>query len=285
MLVIVVNKLGGLHEAAAIWDRLPPGHSNPLAPPYTIWFVLTFLVLNFLSYNGGTWNLATRFIAQSSEKNAKKSVRLSALLYLIWPFILFYPMWCCPLLFPGLENPEQSYAIMARELLPAGLVGLVLASMFANTLTMTSSDSNTITAVLSRDVIPVIFRGKVGNNRVPLRIARIISFTFILVTIIIALNASTFGGVLGLIISWFAALLGPVAIPMVLGILPVFNKMDYRAALAAIGTGFITFVVTKSLVTIPLAAEIGSPVAVAFISYCLWGLLFSGRTLKKKNHV
>ena len=174
---------------------------------------------------------------------------------------------------------------MARELLPAGLVGLVLASMFANTLTMTSSDSKTVTAVLSRDVIPVIFRGKAGTNRVILRIARIISFIFILVTIIIALNASSFGGVLGLIISWFAALLGPVAIPMVLGILPVFNKMEYRAALVAIGTGFITFVVTKNLVTIPLAAEIGSPVAVAFISYCLGGLLFSGRTSKKINHV
>lgn len=173
---------------------------------------------------------------------------------------------------------------MARELLPAGLTGLVLASLFANTLTMTSSDSNTITAVLSRDVIPVIFRGMIRNNRVPLRIARIISFSFILVTIIIAMNASSFGGVLGLIISWFAALLGPVAVPMVLGILPAFHRMDYRAALAAIGSGFITFVVVKYLVTVPLAAEIGSPVAVAFASYCLSGLIFSVVPRNKKNY-
>jgi Na+/proline symporter len=178
-----------------------------------------------------------------------------------------------------MENPENSYAMLALEFLPNGLIGLVLASMFANTLTMTSSDANTITAVLSRDIIPFLFPGRRERIRT-LRVIRITSASFLGMTIVIALNADYFGGVLGLIISWFAALIGPVSIPMMMGLLPAFNRMDHRAALLSIGTGFLTFVITKFLVEVPLAAEIGSPVAVAFIVYCLVGLL-TGKTKKE----
>ncbi len=162
--------------------------------------------------------------------------------------------------------------LLALEFLPAGLVGLVLASMFANTLTMTSSDANTITAVLSRDIIPYLFPTR--ENRIKtLRVIRITSVVFLGVTIIIALNADTFGGVLGLIISWFAALIGPVAVPMMLGLLPAFDRMDHRAALLSIGAGFLTFVITKFILEVPLATEIGSPVVITFIVYCLTGLI------------
>lgn len=271
MLVVVVISLGGVEEALHVWERLPAGHTDPFPKPYTPWFVATFLVLNFLSYNGGTWNLATRFIAQSSPESVRKSARLSALLYLFWPLVLFFPMWCTPLFFPGMEDPENSYARLAMEFLPAGLVGLVLASMFANTLTMTSSDANTITAVLSRDIIPYLFPSRENRIRT-LRVIRWTSVGFLALTMVIAINADAFGGVLGLIISWFAALLGPVAIPMMLGLLPAFSRMDHRAALLSIGAGFLTFVITKFILEVPLAAEIGSPVIVAFLVFCITGL-------------
>ncbi len=280
MLVVVVAELGGVHEALHVWERLPEGHTNPFPAPYTIWFALTFLVLNFLSYNGGTWNLATRFISQPSPESVTKSARLSAMLYLLWPLVLFFPMWCTPLFFPGLENPEGAYAKLALEFLPAGLVGLVLASMFANTLTMTSSDANAITAVLNRDILPFLFPKQVNKIKT-LRVVRTTSVSFLLMTIVLALNADTFGGVLGLLISWFAALMGPVSIPMMLGLLPAFRRMDHRAALLSIGAGFITFVITKFIVDVPLAAEIGSPVLVTFIVYCLTGLLLGQKDAKK----
>ncbi len=271
MLVVVVLELGGVNEAMHVWEKLPAGHTKAFPEPYTVWFAITFLILNFLSYNGGTWNLASRFISQPSEKSVRKSARLSAILYLVWPLVLFFPMWCTPLFFPGMEDPENSYARLALEFLPPGLVGLVLASMFANTLTMTSSDANTITAVLNRDIIPYLFPRREQGIRT-LRVVRLTSVSFMALTIIIALNADTFGGVLGLLISWFAALLGPVMVPMMLGLLPAFKRMDHRAALLSIGAGFLTFVVTKFLLDVSLAAEIGSPVVVTFIIYCLVGL-------------
>ena len=272
MLVVVVMELGGVNEALHIWERLPDSHTDPFPEPYTIWFFITFLILNFLSYNGATWNLATRFISQPSPESVRKSARLSAMLYLLWPLVLFFPMWCTPIFFPGMEDPETSYARLALEFLPAGLVGLVLASMFANTLTMTSSDANTITAVLNRDIIPFLLPNRRDRIRT-LKVIRLTSVTFLALTIVIALNADTFGGVLGLLISWFAALIGPVSIPMMLGLLPVFNRVDHRAALLSIGSGFLAFVITKFILDVSLATEIGSPVVITFIVYCVVGLL------------
>ena len=68
-------------------------------------------------------------------------------------------------------------------------------------------------------------------------------------------------------------MIGPVSIPMMLGLLPAFNRMDHRAALLSIGAGFLTFVMTKFILDFPLAAEIGSPVVVTFVVYCVTGLL------------
>jgi SSS family solute:Na+ symporter len=61
----------------------------------------------------------------------------------------------------------------------------------------------------------------------------------------IALTADSFGGVLGLIILWFGALVGPIAIPMLLGMLPAFRRCGPTAALTSWAAGLIVFVLVK----------------------------------------
>lgn len=48
---------------------------------------------------------------------------------------------------PGLEKPEQVYALMAQDLLPAGLIGLTVAGMLSHAMAMASSDANAVSAV------------------------------------------------------------------------------------------------------------------------------------------
>ncbi|MFC2116406.1 hypothetical protein ACFLTU_08010 [Bacteroidota bacterium] len=78
MFVIVVLKLGGVSSIFGIWDRLPPANSHLFNSPYTVWFALAFLLINFFSYNGGTWNLATRFISARNAREAKPGMYDSA---------------------------------------------------------------------------------------------------------------------------------------------------------------------------------------------------------------
>lgn len=275
MFIMILIQLGdGVSGIFTMWDRLPEAHSQPFNSPYTASFAMAFLVINFFSYSGGTWNLATRFISSQSGKEAQKAAMFSSLLYLIWPLILLFPMFAAPIFLPDLANPEQSYSLMAMEFLPAGLLGLLVASLFSNTLSMTASDANTISSVITRDILPILDkRIKLFSSQRMLIIARTTTFSFILLTIIIAFNSERFGGVIGLLITWFAALLGPIAIPMILGLLPVFRRSDSRAAIFSIFGGLATFAVLKFAVEVPLSLEMAGPLLSSLVIYIGYALL------------
>ncbi len=271
MFVLVVNRLGGLDAVTGIWNRLPTEHSQLFNDPYTAGFVGVMFFLYFLSYNGGSWSLATRYISSPNEKDASKAARLSGTLYLIWPLILFFPMWAAPVILPGLADPDESYGWLMVNILPQGMIGLVIASLFAATMGMTSSDVNTIAAVITRDILPVVSR-RFRNDAHSLRTARITTFLFTLATLSIALNYERFGGVLGLIVNWFAALLGPTAMPLLFGLLPVFKSCGPVAAISSIVAGLMTFVITKDMNLSSLALEVGLPTIVSAVVFIGVGL-------------
>lgn len=274
MFIATLEFLGGADSILTLWDRLPEGNRHLFNDPYGVGFALVFLFINFLSYNGGQLNLATRYISSPSEQQASKAARLSGILYLIWPLILFFPLWAAPLMLPDIADPTESYGLLTMKLLPSGLVGLVIASLFANTMSMTSSDINTISAVITRDILPAVSK-KFSHEKTSLAIARITTFVFTTLTILIAFQYEKFGGVLGLIISWFGALVGPIAIPLLFGVIPAFRSCGVAAAISSIAAGLVTFVITKN-VELPLALEVGLPVIVSAIVYISVGLLAKG---------
>lgn len=276
MLVMVLIKLGdGVNGIFSMWDRLPPAHSQIFNDPYTPLFVFAIMFISFFSYSGGTWHLATRFISSSSGTEARKAAILSTLLYFIWPLVLFFPMFAAPIFIKDIAEPTEAYSLMAMQFLPPGMVGLLLASMFANTLSMTSADANTISAVITRDILPFFFKKLSSfNSKKQLMVARVTTLVFILITIIIAIQSKSFGGVFGLIIAWFAALIGPISIPMILGLLPAFKHSGSRAAMISIFGGLIAFVYTKLSMDISLGVQVAAPAIISFILYVSIGLLY-----------
>lgn len=283
MLIAVLSHLGGFSALWMIWSQLPPSHAHAFVAPYTPMFAAVFLMINTLSYNGGTWNLAQRFIASPTGKQAEKAALLSAGLYLFWPLVLLFPMWAAPLLLPHIADPAESYALIVRMLLPHGLVGLVLAGLFAHTMAMTSSDANAVSAVVVRDILPTLRRDHLRlSDASQLLAGRIFTFIFLALSMVIAIFADNFGGVLGLLILWFAALLGPIAIPMLLGMLLPFRRCGPSAALTAWTGGVLTFVLVKFVFPsrisslagdMTTAISVGGPVVAAMILYLAVGLL------------
>ncbi|MFI9553105.1 sodium:solute symporter family protein [Nonomuraea endophytica] len=279
LFVAVLAKLGGVPAIWTLWDRLPEGHGQPFNGSYTMAFVMVYLLINTLSYNGGTWNLAQRFIAAPDGASARRAALLSAGLYLVWPLVLFFPMWAAPVLLPGLAQPDQSYALLTQSLLPSGLIGLVLAGMFAHTMAMTSSDANAISSVVIRDIVPAVWK-RAGHlsSATELLAGRVATFLFIALSMGIALTADSFGGVLGLIILWFGALVGPIAIPMLLGMLPAFRRCGPFAAIASWATGLVVFALVKYVVVVPRWMEVGGPVLCSLAVFVLIGLLLPWRS-------
>jgi SSS family solute:Na+ symporter len=281
MFVVVLYRLGGVSAVSGMWQHLPPSHRQLFHGQYTPGFALTYLLVNLLSYNGGTWSLAQRFMASPDPASARRSALLSALLYVVWPVVLFYPMWAAPLLLPGIAHPEDSYAILAQRLLPHGLVGLVLAGLFAHSMAMTSSDANAVSAVIVRDIAPIILPETwLENEKKQLTAGRVCTFCFLAGSMVIALLANHMGGVLGLILLWYGALVGPVAVPMMLGMLPVFQRCGAFSAIASWISGIATFAALRLLApssidghTGSLMLSIGGPVSVSLFVYLASGLL------------
>jgi len=279
----VLAAIDGVPTLWTMWDKLPEGNSDPFNGQYTLLFVMVYLLINTLSYNGGTWNLAQRFIASPTGSTARRAALLSAGLYLVWPLVMFVPMWAAPILLPGLEDPQQSYALLAQELLPVGLVGLVLAGLFSHTMAMTGSDANAIASVVTRDILPAVWkRGRVMDTKTELVVGRISVFTFIALSMVIALTADSFGGVIGLIILWFGGLVGPIAIPVLLGMLPAFKRCGPLAAITSWAVGLAVFVLTRYVFDGQIAelapdqvtaVSVGGPVLCSIVTFILIGFI------------
>ena len=287
MLVAVLHRLGGVSFLWTMWKCLPPDHLKPFHGDYTVVFAATYFFVNLLSYNGGSWSLAQRFLASSTGEDARKSSLLSAVLYLLWPLILFFPMWAAPLIFPHLQDPSESYALLTKTLLPSGLIGLVLAGLFAHTMAMTSSDANAVAAVIVRDIIPVLRSGRGRlQDATELLLGRITTFCFLAFSMVLALFASHFGGVIGIVILWYGALLGPIAIPMLLGLLLPFRRSGPTAAIACWVMGAVTFGVLKLFPPehwmnfnprYGNALTVGAPLLASLLTYVSVGLFAPAR--------
>lgn len=274
MLIAVMGELGA-DFPWTMWSDLPADHNDPINDSVTTMLVLAFLLVKTFEYNGGMWNLAQRYMAAPSGSDARRSALLSSGLWLVWPFILFLPMFAAPLIVPGLENGEESYIAMAEELLPAGLIGLLLAGFFSHTMAMVASDSNVITAVITRDIAPVIVpRVRALSEAAQLFFARVTTVSFVSVSMIIAISTGGEGFVLDTVVELVAATMGPISIPLMLGLLPWFRRHGPTAAITSWAGGLAVWYVVRYVMEDATQTQIvGLPLLTSLVLYLVVGWL------------
>lgn len=282
MLVAVMGKLNGISTLWTVWDDLPSGHADPTAGPYTVTFLLAFLFIKTFEYNGGMWNQAQRYMATDSARSATRSARLSAILWLVWPLVLFFPMWCAPLLVKAVKpDASDSYALMTEQLLPHGLLGLVVVGFFSHTMAMCSSDANAISAVFTRDIAPALSKAaRNWSTRHGLIAARISTVAFLALSMAVAtqVNSPTFKDIITVVIKWVAGLMGPIAIPFMLGMLKTFRRSGPTAALVSWGAGlvgfyFVNYNLDGSQSDTALEWQVSLPLAISLVLFVLIGFL------------
>ncbi|WP_030261807.1 sodium:solute symporter family protein [Streptomyces violens] len=278
MLLTVLSELGGVSALWTVWDRLPDTHTQPTVGPYTLTFLLAYLFIKTFEYSGGMWNQAQRYMATSSAREARRSALLSAALWFVWPVVLFFPMWVAPLLVKA-QKPDasDSYALLTEHLLPHGLLGLVIVGFFSHTMAMCSSDANAIAAVFTRDIAPAVSAKARGwSHRAGLVAARLSTLAFLGLSMAIAtqVNSPAFAGIISVVIKWVAGLVGPISIPFLLGMLPLFRRSGPVAALTSWAAGLFAFWLTNyGIADVSLQIQIVSPVAVSLVLFVLIGLV------------
>lgn len=240
--VVVLAAVGGW---SGLWGQLAPESRRLFSEEYDLAYILVFLVVITLSYNGGTWGLAQRFYSVGKPGDARKAALLSGALYLFYPLIIYIPVWAAPLVLGEVAKPEETYALMAQRYLPGvlpGLLGLFVASMFAATMSMVDSDLNALAAVFTKDIYQKTFNPSAAE-RTLLKVGLLATGVLGAITILSGLLAPVLGGAFKAMMDWYAAVLGPVSVPLLFGMLT--RRTTWRGALAAWAAGFATFVIAK----------------------------------------
>jgi Na+/proline symporter len=282
MLVAALNEVGGISGVWSVWDE--PAlhhHGHPTAGPYTTVFLISYLFIKTFEYNGGMWNQAQRYMATGSAKEATRGAALSAALWFVWPAVLFFPMWISPLLVHAQKaDGSDSYGLLAEKLLPHGLLGLIVVGFFSHTMAMCSSDANAIAAVVTRDIAPAFSRtARAWTARVGLIAARITTLAFLGLSMAVAtqVNSPTFHDIITVVIKWVAGLMGPIAIPFMLGLLPRFRRSGPTAALSSWALGLLAFYLVNYPIDdavsggVNLEYQIALPLAVSLVLFVVVG--------------
>jgi SSS family solute:Na+ symporter len=268
LFIVALQAVGGF---GGLISKAPPGFWQPLSGPYDFWYWLAFLIVVTLSYCGATLNLAQRFISVGAAKEARKVALLSAILYLTYPVVMFVPMWVARVLYPNLDKPDYAYAVIARDFLPKiapGLLGFMLAGLFAATMSMIDSDLNSLSVVFTIDLYGRL--KKVSDEKKLLKIAQIITLVFGIIMIIasfIPLVLPQAGGIFNIMVDWYAGLLGPIGIPLLLGL--VYKYTTWRGAIASWAGGFIVWAIFKYGLKTPWTITTWAELITSFVIFFL----------------
>ena len=167
---------------------------------YSWWFIIGVGIFNTI-FIGGNWAYVQRYTSVKGLKEAKKVGLTFGFLYLISPFLWMLPPMIYRVLNPslvGLEN-EGAYLLMCKQVLPMGLLGLILGGMIFATASSVNTTLNLSASVITNDIFKVL-KPRANNNQI-MFVAKLSTILFGIGTIIVALMVPSVGGIVNVVLS------------------------------------------------------------------------------------
>ncbi len=197
---------------AAFIAASPEGFFSPVAADFTWWFLAGWCLVHFFKL-GGEWAFVQRYLCVPSRRDARKAAWLFGALFLVSPFFWMLP----PMIYRGLvpdANHEQAYILACRLVLPAGMMGLMIAAMSSATASTLTTQLNVYAAAMTREVYQRYFRPLAPEAEL-VWAGR--AFTFLLGGVVLAgaLLIPRLGDYTGYIIAFTTLLTGPLVLPTI----------------------------------------------------------------------
>ncbi|MBW7887867.1 MAG: hypothetical protein H3C35_05855 [Bacteroidetes bacterium] len=217
---------------------LPSGFLNPLTGSYTALNYFAFFVLMLVSMNT-SWSLVQKYNCVSKEKDAQRVAWTVVILNLISPIIFFTPAILARSILPDLIDAKYSYAELAFSVLPSGMMGMLVAGMFASTISTMGSEFNVLAGILTNDLYKRIFKPNASEKELlvvgrmsTILIGLLIIGTSILISILKGLN------IFDIMLKAFGAIMPATALPILVGFF--WKRITARGAMAGLLSGAIS---------------------------------------------
>ena len=232
---------GLVHGFRVFLDRVPDGFFDFTNGQYTWIYMLVFFccVGSTLSTN---WSLVQRYYSTKSERDAKKMAYLVAALLFVGPPLFFFPAMAARVFLPGLDVNDANamnavYATVCRHVLPAGMIGMVIAAMFSATMSSLAGNFNAAAAVVTNELYLKV-AGKNPSARakmVAARVATVLVGGLVVGLTFVMQYAQGADDLFNLSNKVFGVFLPPIAIPMLAGLL--LRRLSKRAGMMGLVGG------------------------------------------------
>lgn len=249
LLPLAVWRLGGLRQT---WHAAPPQLWHAHGGPYGWLYIMSYLLIVAISYNG-SWSFAQKFYSVPDEKSAKKAGYLAAALNFIGTPIMLLPAIMANSLLPGFaqQKPQDVYVHLIFGLLPAGMIGIIVAALLSATMATVSADLNAIASVLTKDFYQRILR-PAATERTLVTAGRAI--TLLLGTLIVGigiwLGVAGRGSLFNIMVTAFGVLLAPTLLPLLATLL--FRRLTSKGVIAGFICGLASGALTLTAKTLYL---------------------------------
>jgi len=234
MLFVHVGGVGAFVEAT------PDGFFFPAAAEYSLLFLAGWMIIHFFKV-GGDWAFVQRHLCVPTGKDARKSAYLFGGLLLVCPIFWMLP----PMIFRTIQpeaNPEQAYILACQLVLPAGMMGLMIAAMCSATASTATTQLNVYAGALTSEVYKRFWRPH-ATERELVMAGRIITILLGLVVLAGAILIPLLGSYTGWVLASTAILSGPLLLPTVWGLFS--RKIGLGSAWAVTGLGVGAGVLAK----------------------------------------
>jgi solute:Na+ symporter, SSS family len=184
--VIGLHQVGGLsHLMQAAPDKFKIIY--PITDKDFPWLgVWTIFLSVGIWYNCSNQFIVQRCLGARSEWDARMGVVFAGFMKLVLPLLVVVPGIVAFKLYPGLTDQDQAFPTLVRELVPAGLSGVVIAGLASGMLSHISSVLNSCSTVFTMDLYRPFFRGEPPPGHL-VRVGRVSAFVILAVATLLAL--------------------------------------------------------------------------------------------------
>jgi SSS family solute:Na+ symporter len=269
------ERLAALGHAGAL--RLVPRPGDAALPFGTF---LGYLAIQWWAFRGadGGGMFVQRLSSVKDERAAERAAGLfNVLNYVVrtWPWVVV--ALAAMVVLPGLRDPETAYPLMMLQYLPAGLLGLVFASLLAAFMSTVSTQVNWGASYVVRDVYQRFVAREAGQARLVM-VGRLATLLITLLAAAASFAMDDVGKIFRFIIlvgngsgtvlllRWFwwrvnawaewAALLAAPLIAIVTTFVPALGALSFGAKLALTAFGTLAVWLPVMLLTSPEPAAV-----------------------------
>lgn len=260
LLPLSINRIGGIEHIDKI---APAGLGDFFTAEYNWLYVVLTTLLYCVAWSSINWPLVQRYYCVADEKEALKTGWFVTFLNVIGPPLMFLPAMAASHYLGDVPGKEV-YPRLCIELLPPGVLGLVVAAMFAATMSTLSGDYNVCAGVLTTDVYRRLLRPS-ASGRELVAIGRVMTLLTGGIAMGIAFTIATITGedLFKYMITLFGVVTAPVGVPMLLGLISrrVTNRGVLAGWLCGILIGLALFLFCPATIDIRIFGKEGPALA------------------------